>query len=65
MFQGSFQWVVRVFERISKGILGKFQKNVSRIFQESVYGASRMFQGCFKKVSGVFKGRLKCVSMEF
>ena len=61
MLQGSVQWLSRVFERSSKGILEKFQrcvKEVSRVFKESfrvVQGSSKVvsreFQGGFKKVS--------------
>ena len=67
MFQGSVQWVSRVFERSSKG---RF-KGVSRVFQKvlsefkgSFKGVPLTFLVCFKEVSMVFQGRLKSVSME-
>ena len=48
MFQGSFEWVSRVLERISKGILGKFQICFK--------GVSRKFKGCSKKDFRVLQG---------
>ena len=63
MFQGRLKGDARefsvgswFFERSSKGILEKFHKCVkedSRVFQESFYGGSRKFQGCFPQVSSV------------
>ena len=62
MFEGSFQWVSKVFERSSKRFAGKFQmcfKGVSRkiklslmwgLLVESFKCVSRMFQGSFMGV---------------
>ena len=57
MFQGSFQWISRVFEINSKGVSEKFQMCFK--------GDLRKFQECSKKVFSVLQGRLKGVSMEF
>ena len=58
MFQGSFQWILRLSERNSNGISGKFQmclKGVSNRFQ----GYSKEVLGCYehvsRKLNGVFK----------
>ena len=57
MVQGSFQWGSKVFERNSKGCLGKFQgcfKEVSK----NIQGTFK----CFKKVPMSFQESLKSVS---
>ena len=59
MFEESFQWVSREFERSSKGNSGNFQfqgvfKEVLRMLQERFKGVSRKIEGCFKAVSKTF-----------
>ena len=62
MFQESFQWVLRVLERSSKGIPGKFQicfKGVSRKFKVCSKKDFRVLQGSFKSISRKFQGCFK------
>ena len=46
VFQDSFKWVSRAFERSSEGISG--------VFQKCFKGVSMKFQGCLKQVLSVF-----------
>ena len=48
MFQGSFQWVSKVFERSSKVFQG-CSKKVFRMLLGSFKGVSRKFQGYVKE----------------
>ena len=76
VFQGRLKGISKEFSvgfkgRNSKGILGKLQmcfKGASRKIRgcsKKVFGGtSRQFTGGFKKVSWVFQGRLKGISME-
>ena len=56
--------VSRIYERNSKRILEKSQGCFSRKFQVCSNTVFKVHQGSFKKVSSVFQGRLKGVSME-
>ena len=51
----SFKGVLRVFEKSSTGVSGKFQWRFKEVFQEVL----RKIQGCFKKVSRVFQDNSK------
>ena len=65
----SFMWFLRVFERSSTGVSGKFQwclkgfqgsfQEVSRIFQGNLKKVPRKIEGCFKGVFRGFQGYLK------
>ena len=68
VFQESFQWVSRIFERRSKGISWKFQrgfKDISRKFQGRSKKAYWVLQGSFNgvlnKIKGCFNGVLSGV----
>ena len=68
LFHVNFKWVLRVFERSSKRISGKFQiclkggfngfKRVFSLLQESFNAVSRKFEGCF---NGDLSGCFKCI----
>ena len=49
---------------VSRKFQGCF-KQVSRVIQGNLKGASRVFKGCFKEVSKMFQGSLKGVSRVF
>ena len=51
----SFKGVLRVFEKSSTGVSGKFQWRFKEVFQEVL----RKIQECFKKVSRVFQDNSK------
>ena len=61
MFQDSFQWVSRVFERSSKEIQGKFQICLKGVPKKILGCFNKEVSECFKKVSRAFQETLEGV----
>ena len=66
MFQGSFNGVLRKFQKHFREFTWMFFKpKEPRKFQRCFEEISRMFQGCFKDVSRMFQGSFNGVLRKF